>query len=311
MTVGEFHERFGTQEACLGHLRRVRWGTDLERFVCPECGHTHGWWLAKRQLVECAECHRQTSVTAGTVFHGVRSPLWQWFWAVYQLAQDTEGDQGGSPKGIGAIELAKQVGVSYTTACLMLHKLRAAMRSREQRYSLRGLVEVDECCVGAQAHDGSTGRGARSKTPVAVAVELTPDGKPGHIALETVARVNSRSLTRFAKRHISRGAMLKTDGWGAYDNVAAAGYQHRTIVTGGGAGAIEAFPWMHTFISNAKRMILGTYHHVKAKHLDQYLAEFTYRANRRWREESLFDRLLIAALGTKAVTYRQLVTGGS
>jgi len=303
MTVAEFHERFGTQEACLEHLRRVRWGPGLERFVCPECGHAHGWWLGRRQLVECADCHRQTSVTAGTVFHRVRSPLWKWFWAVYQLAQDK--------KGIGAIELAKQVGVSYTTAWLMLHKLRAAMRSRDQRYSLQGLVEVDECYVGGQARDGTTGRGAANKTPVAVAVELTPDGKPRHIALESVARVDSRSLTRFAKRRISQGAMLKTDGWGAYENVAAAGYQHHAIVTGGGAAAIEAFPWMHTFISNMKRMILGTYHHVKPKHLDRYLAEFTYRANRRWREESLFDRLLVAAVGSKAVTYKQLVTGGS
>jgi len=60
-----------------------------------------------------------------------------------------------------------------------------------------------------------------------------------------------------------------------------------------------------------KRMILGTYHSVSSKHLDGYLAEFDYRANRRWQESKLFDRLIQAALSTKSVTYRELVTGDS
>lgn len=86
--------------------------------------------------MQCGDCRHQTSVPAGTVFHRVRSPLWKWFWAMYGLAQDK--------KGVGAIERAKQVGVSYATGRLMLHKLRAAMRKRGERYALQGLVEVDE-----------------------------------------------------------------------------------------------------------------------------------------------------------------------
>ena len=125
MDVGTFQWRFGTDEACWEHLRDVRWGADLERFACPDCGHVRGWWLASRRLVECSECHRQTSVTAGTVFHGARVPLWKWFWAIYQLAQDK--------KGIAALTLAKQIGVCYGTAWLMLHKLRRAMRRRNER----------------------------------------------------------------------------------------------------------------------------------------------------------------------------------
>ena len=58
-----------------------------------------------------------------------------------------------------------------------------------------------------------------------------------------------------------------------------------------------------------KRMILGTYHSVAPKHLDDYLAEFVYRANRRWMEANLFDRLLVAAVTGKPMCYRELVTG--
>ena len=60
-----------------------------------------------------------------------------------------------------------------------------------------------------------------------------------------------------------------------------------------------------------KRMILGTHHWVSHKHVDDYLAEFTYRANRRWLEANLFDRLIVAALDGKAVTYKELTTGAT
>jgi hypothetical protein len=104
---------------------------------------------------------------------------------------------------------------------------------------------------------------------------------------------------------------LKTDGWGAYRRVARAGYGHEAIVTGSGREAVVKFPWVHTFIGNLKRMILGTHHSVSPKHLAGYLAEYTYRANRRWTEASFFDRLLVAAVSVKALTFRQLVSGAN
>ena len=299
LTVAEFGRKFATQEACLEELKRRRWGPDLERFACPACGHGKGWWLPRRELVECRDCHHQTSVTAGTVFHGARTPLWKWLWAVYQLAQDK--------KGIAALELAKQVGVCYQTAWTMLHKLRWAMRRRNERYVLQGLVEVDEAYVGGQAEGtGTTGRGAAKKTPIAVAVELDDSGKPRHVALDTLARVDGHSLRKFAARSIAQGSTLKTDGWGAYRRVAQAGYKHRATVTGSGRNAVAKFPWVHTFIGNLKRMILGTHHSVSPKHLAGYLAEYAYRVNRRWMEASLFDRLIVASVSVKALTYRQL-----
>lgn len=103
----------------------------------------------------------------------------------------------------------------------------------------------------------------------------------------------------------------KTDGWGTYRSVAHAGYEHIAKVTGGGAKAAETFPWLHTFIGNMKRMILGTYHSVSRKHLNQTLAEFDYRANRRWNERDMFNRLVIAAVNPKPLTYQQLITGAT
>ncbi len=80
---------------------------------------------------------------------------------------------------------------------------------------------------------------------------------------------------------------------------------------GSGREAVQTFPWIHTFIGNMKRMILGTHHWVSHKHVDDYLAEFTYRANRRWLEANLFGRLIVAALDGKAVTYKELTAGAT
>ncbi len=72
---------------------------------------------------------------------------------------------------------------------------------------------------------------------------------------------------------------------------------------------VHTFPWLHVFIGNMKRMKLGTNHSVAPKHLDDDPAEFVYRANRRWMEASLFDRLLVAALTGKPMCHKELLTG--
>jgi len=300
--VVSFTRRFGDSSACALHLKEVRWGPSLERFVCPDCGHDRGWWLPTRQLVECRYCHHQTSPTAGTVFHGARVPLWKWFWAMYQEAH--------AKKGIAAMALAKQIQVCYQTAWLMLQKLRDAMRQRCERYVLQGLVEVDETYVGGR-EPGRLGRGVEKKIPVGVAVELDKNNRPRRIAMQGMKRVDARNLTGFTTKHVATGSCLRTDGWGSYRSVAKAGYDHRVVITGGGEGAVQVFPWLHTFIGNMKRMILGTYHSVSPKHLDRYLAAFTYRANRRWTEAKLFDRLVIAALDAKPLTFKDLSTGAT
>jgi len=39
------------------------------------------------------------------------------------------------------------------------------------------------------------------------------------------------------------------------------------------------------------------------------LAAFMYRANRRWMEAKLFDRLVFAAVDAKLLTFKELTTG--
>ncbi|NQX85453.1 MAG: IS1595 family transposase, partial [Flavobacteriaceae bacterium] len=58
----------------------------------------------------------------------------------------------------------------------------------------------------------------------------------------------------------------------------------------------ETLKWVHIFISNAKRNLLGNYPKIKGKYLQLYLDEFVYKLNRRYFGDKLFDRVVIASI---------------
>ena len=70
-TLAEMEARFGTEQACRGYLRKLRWP---EGFVCPRC-HGKSGWMRKRNLLVCAGCEYQVSLTAGTILQDTRKPL--------------------------------------------------------------------------------------------------------------------------------------------------------------------------------------------------------------------------------------------
>ncbi len=148
LTVGEFRAQFGEESQCAEQLTRQRWP---EGFRCPRCAGTTRGYIAARRVHECKQCAYQCSVTAGTIFHKTRTPLTSWFWAIYRMSHDK--------KGISAVQLMKEIGVSYVTAWTMQHKIRKAMEDRDRRYKLHGIIEIDEGYVGgAESGEGRQGR---------------------------------------------------------------------------------------------------------------------------------------------------------
>ena len=68
----EFQQRFGDEAACAQYLVATRWP---DGFVCPGCAGGKAWRLeTKAWTYECADCGRQTSVTAGTIMHHSKLP---------------------------------------------------------------------------------------------------------------------------------------------------------------------------------------------------------------------------------------------
>lgn len=299
MTIADFQKEFGTEEQCYQYLLKKRWP---EGFVCSRCQGKEYYYQQSRRLYHCRTCGYQASLTAGTVFHHTHLPFWKWFWAIYRFSQ--------GKKGLSAIQLMKEVDISYPAAWRMLHKLRETMRRRDKRYLLGGILELDDAYVGGE-QEGKRGRGAEGKTLIAVAVEERVDKegntRPGYVAMDVLENVSGEEINQFAKEHIEQGSIVKTDGLKAYQGLKDEGYRHERIVTGGGKAAGRLFPWVHVTISNFKRFLLGTHHQASSNHLGRYLAEFTYRLNRRYHEVDLFEHLIKAVLISKAVTYRELI----
>jgi len=129
MSLNAFIEQYGTEAQCEQALERARWP---QGFVCPQCGaREHSRFLADgRAYWQCATCRTQHTVTSGTLFHASKLPLTTWFQAIYLVTQNKNS--------ISALSLKRHLGVAYTTAWRVKHKLLEAMRQRESHRLLDG-----------------------------------------------------------------------------------------------------------------------------------------------------------------------------
>ena len=194
-TIQEFDEWFATEDSCARYLMRIRWP---QVFRCPKCS-SEEVWLTARSLLHCKQRHRQTSVTAGTVFEGTRKPLRVWFQAMWCITNQKFG--------VSALGLKRVLGLgSYQTAWTWLHKLRRAM-VRPGRDMLSGQVEVDETYVGGE-EGGVRGRQTETKSIVAIAIEVHSPKGFGRVRLRQVPDVTGPSLIGFVKDVVAVGSVV-------------------------------------------------------------------------------------------------------
>lgn len=288
--LAEFESWFSSEEACQDYLYSLRWP---KGFLCPRCGNQKAWPISG-MLYECAGCHYQLSVTAGTIFQDTHKPLTVWFRAIWWVT--------GQKNGASALGLQRILGLgSYSTAWTWLHKLRRAM-VRPGRDNLSGVVEVDETYIGGEK-PGKRGRGAAGKVLVGIAVEDKGDKGIGRIRLGILADASSDSLTTFVKGRIVGGSTIRTDDWVGYTSLESADYCHLSIKN-------NDLKLAHLVASLMKRWLLGTHQGaVSHEHLAYYLDEYTFRFNRRTSTHrgKLFMRLLENAVRIEPVTHGKII----
>jgi hypothetical protein len=295
-TIMDFQERFASEAACLDYLAASRWP---DGFVCPACGGRRAWVLERRNLWECGDCGQQTSVTAGTVMHGTRTPLRVWFWAAYLVATHHPG--------ISAKQLQRQLGLSrYETAWLILQKLRRAMVAPE-REPLKREVEIDEFFLGGLEEGQRGGRQRGKKALCGIAIEVRGQGS-GRLRLAVLADASGRSLGAFAKSTTARGAIVHTDGWTGYLGLSKLGYDHRRRSQLAEPGE-QLLPRAHRAVSNLKAWLHGTHRGVGNPHLQVYLDEFVFRHNRRRTPLAAFQTLLGLGALHAPTTYAEITAG--
>lgn len=283
MSLQEFTRRFGTEEQCRQYLFEQRWP---DGFICPKCGAGKVYQLSDGTL-QCAACHHQTSVTAGTVLHRSHLPLTKWFEALYFVSQDK--------RGISAVELQARLDVTYKTAWYVLSRIRKAMGQWDNQHKLSGTIEFDDAFFGGPTAGKKRGRGTE-KAKVFVALSLDNKGNPRFLKMKTTKDIRQRSVRAFAQAYFSKASVVLSDGYRSYAP-ALADFEHHPHNYDPLNGMLR---WLHIVISNAKAFVQGTYHGLPVKYLDSYLDEFCFRFSRRSFAATLFQRLSLAVAWSSA-----------
>ncbi len=168
LSLPAFLAQFGTDEQCADALEASRWP---QGFSCPGCGNANYYLLkvGKHKNFQCKCCRLQTSLIAGTLFQSTHLALSIWFLAIYLISQ--------AKTGLSALDLKRQLGVSYPTAWLIQQKLMQAMVERDAKYTLSGNVQADDAYLG-----GGRGRPHSWRSPPAPPPPIKCLVEPGFVA---------------------------------------------------------------------------------------------------------------------------------
>ena len=304
-TVRDFRRQFASEESCIQYLIQSRW---TDGFSCPRCQHDAYWYLAKRKLLVCRSCRKETSPIAGTLMHRSHVPIQEWFWAAYLVTTLTPG--------ISALQLQRQLGLgSYRTAWFMLNRLRKGMVS-DSRSRLSGIVEADETIIGGPIKN-KRGRGVTHGThkslvvgAVGVISYVDKNGdareKAGRLRLAVIQNADEETIGSFLNKNVEPGSEIRSDGWRGYSKTAMKGYDHGKRIVGSSERAHLVAPHIHRVFSNLKTWLTGTHHGVEPKYLTRYLDEYVFRFNRRQTPMAAFQTLLGIASNKKPMSLVQL-----
>lgn len=283
-TLADFGQQFPDDDACLLYLFKQRYGQHGPLCACGKRDTFHR--EAGTRKFRCAWCGAALSPTAGTIFDHSPTPLTLWFFAMFLMC--------ANKNGVAALELKRQLGVTYKTAWRMAHAIRRLMQDDpDGPDKLGGTVEGDETYWGGKTTGGKRGRGAPNKTPIVGYVE-----RDGRVRVKVVTAVNTREVFRFLYLNVEVGSTLYTDELAVYNYASRWGYDHARVnhrrrewVRGPvHTNTIEGF-W-----SQLKRSIDGTHHQVSRRYLHLYAAEHAWRYSRRRSTVPLFPLLLARAV---------------
>ncbi len=283
-TIKHFNAQFPDDDTCLAWLVNNRWP---EGITCPKCGQvTKHFRVTNRPVYACAICRHHVSPMAGTIMEHSSTSMRLWFYAMYLMAS--------TRCGIAAKQLERELGVTYKTAWRMFKQIRSMLA---EDITLEGSsVEVDATFVGGKAknmHKSKRellgGRGTVGKTAVLGMVE-----RQGNVVTSIVGEESQNAVLPNIREKVLPGSLIYSDEHAAYNPLRSLGYRHRRVHH---AAKVYVQEDAHTntiegFWSLVKRGISGVNHAVSEKYLQSYLNEYTFRYNRRRKEQPMFEAFL-------------------
>lgn len=275
-TLKQFNARYPNDYACLEEIKQLRFGNELE---CPKCHKTNKFYkLDGRMAYSCAFCRYQIYPLNGTIFQKTTTPLTDWFYAIYLMAQ--------TRAGISAKQLERELGVTYKTAWRMFHQIRKLMGDDDNLLS--GEVEIDEAYFHPNPQRRSTAKSHNSE------VVLGMVQRKGKAKVRHVKSAGVRVVLPVVEDNIDRETQIYTDEHGSYRALSKKGYAHATInhqVNRYVRGDIHTQN-VENLWSNMKRGIRGVYRHVSPQHLQAYVNEYAFRYSYRDSDVPMFYLIL-------------------
>jgi transposase-like protein len=297
------------EKAAVEFMEAQRWGASP---CCPRCASVNVYQMKDSKTGErqanfrwlCHDCKSMKSVCqftarTGTVFEDSKIELRHWCFAFWRAST--------SKKGVSALEIHRQTGLSYKSCLFMLHRIRFAMGDSAPAPlgSNGGDVEVDETYIGGKPrYKGVSKRGRGTKKQCVVA--LVERG--GSVKTRPVANVTAKTLKQAIRDNVDKSARIITDENSAYTGIGSeyAGGHESVCHSSGEYVRIGSDVHSNTiegFFSIVKRGIDGIYHSVSKERLSLYLNEYEFRYNRRQMEDGERTKAAIKAAVGKRMVY--------
>lgn len=309
MNLLQFVKEYPTEEVCLQKFVEYR----LQRGItCSHCGEkTQHYWLAPDKKFKCKKCRYKTSYKSGTMMEKSKINIQTWFMLIHLMTS--------IKKSMSALEVSRQLDSRYDTVWYAMHKIRSAMGKRDAHYQLNGTVEIDDAFFVAvdlgrdKEEELKRGRGSQRQAKVLVMVESEPatkeekikkygkdtphrkDRKMGYVKMVVMDDLSEKTINYEASKGLNEGVVAISDDWKGYRGLGKViSSVKQTVIPP--EKAMESLPWVHTVISNAKKMTAGVHHSVAKEYLQNYLNEFCWKINRRNFESDPFERAMCMAV---------------
>lgn len=280
-----------SEEEAYAEFRRLRWPDTDGQPVCPHCGYDHCYDIRTRRIFKCAACRKQFSVTSGTLFNSAKLEYRDYL-AVIALFVN-------AAKGISALQISRDMGISYKAAFVLLHKLREAIEDSRGNMKLEGEVEIDGAYYGGHVRPPNSGReGKRPAVKSRKLCVLTLVRRAGGTVPLVVPTENTEVVLAAAAKHILPGSRIFADEHGAYDALHARYETYRINHRYSYSDGVACTNAAESFHSRMRRAEIGQYHRISDRFLQRYAFETAYRSDRRQTDNgAIFAELGEMALG--------------
>ena len=268
MNLSELWNKYPDEKSCLDEIVRLRGLSCCSKL-----------YKVKNRKAYACSCGKQIHPLKGTIFEGSSTPLRLWFYAIFLMAN--------TRSGISAMQLHRELGVTYKTAWRMFKNIRQLMA--DDNSPLTGTVEVDETYVGGKRRDNSWYPNRPPKDVVFGMVE-----RGGRAKLRHVPNNGKWTLLAQIQGNVSKDTQIYSDDYPSYTNLPQYGYKHASINHSEGKhrdGDIYTQNIENVW-SHLKRGIRGVYRQVSSKYLQSYCNEFAFRYNNRHRQGKMFELML-------------------